>query len=111
MTTAKPRTIPRPSRSDPRRYPLAPLLSYAPVGDEGPATPAGVLAARLALNCSHSAEAIRLRIRRWSTSGLSEAEADVVAVVLSLHPGQVWPEWWDLDANDQPTNAGVGAAA
>jgi hypothetical protein len=34
-------------------------------------------------------------IHRWRHEGLPWARADELAVGLGLHPGEVWPEWWE----------------
>ena len=35
-------------------------------------------------------------VARWVRDGLSADQADVLAIdLLALHPGVVWPDWWD----------------
>jgi len=33
---------------------------------------------------------------RWRASGLTPLQADRAAVACGLHPGVVWPTWWQL---------------
>ncbi len=35
---------------------------------------------------------------RWRASGLTELQADRVAVAAGLHPGSVWDTWWSTAA-------------
>jgi streptogramin lyase len=34
------------------------------------------------------------QVNRWSRYGLTEAQADALAVHLGRHPVQVWPDWY-----------------
>ena len=34
-------------------------------------------------------------IQRWKTSGIPRYSADRLACRLGLHPGSIWPSWWD----------------
>lgn len=36
-------------------------------------------------------------VHRWRRSGVPGVSADRVCVGVGLHPGVVWPEWWELD--------------
>lgn len=49
---------------------------------------AGVLAARLGVSTR--------TIWRWRHSGLSDAQADHIAVALDYHPAIIWPDWHDV---------------
>lgn len=33
-------------------------------------------------------------VARWAANGLSERQADELAVFLGRHPGEIWPQWW-----------------
>ena len=33
------------------------------------------------------------QVRRWRSSGLTAAQADVLAMRCGLHPAEVWPDW------------------
>ncbi len=35
---------------------------------------------------------------RWRASGLNQTQADHAAVAVGLHPGTVWPTWWNTAA-------------
>ncbi len=38
----------------------------------------------------------RMTAHRWIVAGgLSELQADRCAIALGLHPGEIWPEWWE----------------
>jgi hypothetical protein len=40
----------------------------------------------------------------WREYGLTEYQADHLAIYAGTHPGDVWPEWYDIevDADDGP---------
>ena len=38
----------------------------------------------------------RARVVAYRKRGLSEDQADRLAVHIGRHPGEVWPEWWAL---------------
>ena len=38
----------------------------------------------------------RKQIYRWREVGLFAEHADQVAVRLGYHPGELWPEWWNV---------------
>lgn len=38
----------------------------------------------------------RTRLYQWRRAGLTVARADVLAIAAGFHPGEVWPEWWQL---------------
>lgn len=39
----------------------------------------------------------RQTIARWTKDGLPWQQADRLAVTYAgVHPGSIWPEWWDL---------------
>lgn len=37
--------------------------------------------------------------RRWQERGLTTIEADVAAVHLGFHPAEVWPAWYQTEAD------------
>lgn len=65
-------------------FPLAPLFAAACT------TAPSAVARRAGINASHDT------IRRWLATGLTTSMADRMAVGLGCHPGDIWPEWWDL---------------
>lgn len=71
-------------RGEPRPYPFEALEAI--LGGAGAS--ARALAQRLSI--SHRS------VSRWRRSGLTEAQADELAVRCGMHPCQVWPEWWAL---------------
>lgn len=40
----------------------------------------------------------------WARRGITWERADVLAIALGRHPGEVWPQWWDeaLDRAAEP---------
>lgn len=48
---------------------------------------AAVLAVRLGVSTR--------TIWRWHNSGLSDVQADRIAVALDYHPANIWPDWHD----------------
>jgi hypothetical protein len=34
-------------------------------------------------------------LARWKGRGITIDQADALACRAGLHPGEVWPEWWD----------------
>lgn len=79
----------------PRPYDLASLVERA--GTAG----AHQLAARLRVSGS--------TLLDLAVFGLTEDQADVFATRVGLHPGEVWPRWWEID--DYAGAAGDGKAA
>lgn len=81
-----------------QRFPLEPLERALGARHGSPVSPSVVLlAARLGIGRRHLP-----RLRR---TGLSEAQADVLAVRAGFHPGEVWPEWWTPSIVDEPEAA------
>jgi len=39
-------------------------------------------------------------IQRWALSGFDWIQADELCARLDLHPGAIWPEWWDAEFDD-----------
>jgi hypothetical protein len=76
--------IPRPERTpaEPR------VFNFAMLEAAGGAESMNALARMLDVD--------RQRIYRWRRDGLTATEADHMAVCLGLHPGDIWPQWWDL---------------
>ena len=86
-----------------RRYPLAPLAAAIGVelgvsgGNRGanqykPADQRhGLAELAQQLGISHG------YAQQLHQHGLTDAEADRYACRLDLHPGSVWPDWWDID--------------
>ena len=73
------------------RFPFAPLL--AAVGTTAPTA----VPRRAGVNASGET------IRSWLTTGLTVRMADRMAIGLGRHPGEIWPEWWDLACDpDEP---------
>lgn len=72
---------PRRASAQPRPWPVEPLLEAAALGPDQ-------LLARLRLSGRQRQNAF--------TWGLTDREADRWACKLSLHPGQVWPRWFDI---------------
>jgi hypothetical protein len=35
------------------------------------------------------------RVAQWRVRGMGTTAADRAAVALGLHPGEIWPEWFD----------------
>ncbi len=48
--------------------------------------PVTVLAARLGISTR--------TIWRWHHTGLSDTQADTIAVTLGYHPANIWPHWY-----------------
>lgn len=70
---------PAPELDEGRPYPLQTLekaLGWPPVGR---------VAMLLALHPN--------QVRRWRSTGLTAAQADVLAVRCGLHPAEVWRDW------------------
>ena len=40
----------------------------------------------------------RMTVGTWSRDGLTFRAADRAAVALNLHPGNIWPDWWEIAA-------------
>ena len=77
-----------------RRFPLEPLRVAA-----GCAT-LRALAARLGgLHVSNA--------HRQAHIGLSPIGADRAAMQLGLHPGEVWPEWWEEETGARCHRCGI----
>ena len=79
-----------------RRYPLGPLahlmgIQLGRTGGDRPGETRGLtlLAARLGVSRSWAL--------KYQREGLSEDQADRYAQRIGYHPGNVWPEWWDID--------------
>ena len=71
--------------TDERRFPFAALVAAA----------GGVSTAELARRAG-----MHLRqMQRYAAAGVPERCADDVAVRLGLHPGEVWPEWFEAAAS------------
>lgn len=77
------------------------------IGDDGPVM---LLARRLASASDLPANSWRERIWKWSARGLTEREADTVAVLLGVHPSHIWSDWYTLteEAMDCPECTGCG---
>ncbi len=43
----------------------------------------------------------RSSLTRWRRRGLTFDQADLLAVRLQLHPGELWPHWWSSATGDQ----------
>lgn len=65
---------------EPRPYPVEQLLEAA-----------DATVATLAQRCGVPDRTLY----RWCDQGLTEGQADELAVRAGLHPGEVWPSWWD----------------
>ena len=39
-------------------------------------------------------------IHRWMNAGISDRQADRVAVALGLHPSLIWTDWFDIYARE-----------
>lgn len=35
------------------------------------------------------------QVYRWRSYGVQWSRADQMACALGLHPGDIWPEWWE----------------
>ena len=79
----------------PRRFPLQPLIDiiearhaegvdvYTHIGAPG--------------RLGRVAGTNRATVHRWLQEGtITQNGADRCAIALGYHPGEIWPEWWDL---------------
>lgn len=40
------------------------------------------------------------QVRRWRDTGLTDDQADRLAVHVGLHASEVWEQWWDVPDDD-----------
>lgn len=87
-----------------RRYPLAPLVDALGItlGQVGGQARKGDHDARdgyaeLGLQLGAS----RTTLRRWRTKGLTEDQADTLAIRCGWLPFEIWPEWLDDITQDE----------
>lgn len=49
-------------------------------------------------------------IHRWINDGVSWWRADEICGRLQIHPGSVWPEWWDITFEGEEEQLELGLA-
>lgn len=77
-----------------RPYPLAPLVALAEsmvnVWENDPS------GQRRAFYVNGILGTDRGQMKRWRRTGLTEAQADCLAVHIGRHPSEIWPEWFAM---------------
>jgi hypothetical protein len=106
--------FPRRKQGEPTPWPVEAVNKYLSWDDDGrrdefdsdltslPTTPRAALVRHLMDGCDFASRSTAsTRVHHWYRRGLSDYEADMLAVSLGHHPVDIWPEWFDgvdLDA-------------
>lgn len=64
-----------------RRFPVEPLLERADCPN--------------LVQLAHRLGVHRQQVAQYRSRGLSERQADRVAIALGFHPIEIWPDYWD----------------
>ncbi len=71
---------------------------------ELPAGPRAALVRHLLEGCNFThLSTVSTRVGRWYQRGLTDAEADNLAVSLGHHPVDIWPEWFTIPLEPDTT--------